>query len=59
MTKILTDPNRKHNDKISVYVNLKFDFGMVEDTVEKGENAGKQRFLLFPQCFQTFSFPAW
>ena len=23
----------------------------VENTVEKGENAGYQHFLLFPQCF--------
>ena len=25
---------------------------MVENIVEKGENAGYQHFLLFPQCFQ-------
>ena len=25
---------------------------MVENTVGKGENAGDQHFLLFPQCFQ-------
>ena len=24
---------------------------MVENTVEKGENAGYQHFLLFPHCF--------
>ena len=26
-------------------------FDRVENTVEKGENAGYQHFLLFPQCF--------
>ena len=26
-------------------------FGMVENIVEKGENAGYQHFRLFPQCF--------
>ena len=25
-----------------------------ENTVSKGENAGNQHFLLFPQCFQPF-----
>ena len=25
-----------------------------EDIVGKGENAGNQHFLLFPQCFQPF-----
>ena len=29
----------------------------VEKIVGKGENAGYQRFLLFPQCFQKASFP--
>ena len=29
---------------------------MVENTVGKGENAGYQHFLLFPQCFQKASF---
>ena len=27
----------------------------VENIVEKGENAGNQHFLLFPQCFQNVS----
>ena len=27
-------------------------FDRVENTVGKGENAGYQHFLLFPQCFQ-------
>ena len=27
---------------------------MVENNVGKGENAGYQLFLLFPQCFQKF-----
>ena len=29
----------------------------VEKIVGKGENAGYQHFLLFPQCFQKASFP--
>ena len=29
-----------------------FPFDMVENIVGKGENAGNQHFLLFPQCFQ-------
>ena len=27
-------------------------FDRIENTVEKGENAGHQHFLLFPECFQ-------
>ena len=40
------------DDKINVNQKLKFDMGRVENTVGKGENAGYQHFLLFPQCFQ-------
>ena len=32
-------------------------FDRVENNVGKGENAGYQYFLLFPQCFQKVSFP--
>ena len=32
-------------------------FDRVENIVGKGENAGYQHFLLFPQCFQKASFP--
>ena len=35
---------------------LKFVLGRVENIVGKGENAGYQHFLLFPQCFQKASF---
>ena len=31
-------------------------FDRVENIVGKGENAGYQHFLLFPQCFQKASF---
>ena len=31
---------------------FKFGLGSVENIVGKGENAGYQHFLLFPQCFQ-------
>ena len=34
----------------------KFFSYRVENIVEKGENAGFQHFLLFPQCFQKVSF---
>ena len=35
-------------------MNKKFNFvlGRVENIAGKGENAGYQYFLLFPQCFQ-------
>ena len=32
-------------------------YDRVENIVGKGENAGYQHFLLFPQCFQKASFP--
>ena len=32
-------------------------FDTVENIMGKGENAGDQHFLLFPQCFQKASFP--
>ena len=39
------------DDKIKVNEKLKFGLGSLEIVV-KGENAGYQHFLLFPQCFQ-------
>ena len=36
---------------------LKFTFGRIENVVGKGENAGYQHILLFPQCFQKLFFP--
>ena len=45
----------KNSDRSKIEINvaqkLKFVYGMVENIVEKGENAGYQHFLLFPQCF--------
>ena len=35
---------------------MKFVIGWVENIVGKGQNAGFQHFLLFPQCFQQASF---
>ena len=32
-------------------------FHRVENIVGKGENAGYQHFLLFPQCFEKAPFP--
>ena len=40
------------DDKLNLTENLKFVLGKVENIVGKGENAGYQHFLLFPQCFQ-------
>ena len=40
------------DDKLNLAKQLKFALGRVENIVEKGENAGFQHFLLFPQCFQ-------
>ena len=43
------------DDKINMTENLKFVLGRLENIVEKGENAGYQHFLLFPQCLQKVS----
>ena len=63
---VLTLPNDKivdwsklkafADDKINVNEELKFGLGRLEYIVGKGENAGYQHFLLFPQCFQKTSF---
>ena len=34
-------------------------FDRLENIVRKGENAGKQHFLFFPQCFQKASYLKW
>ena len=44
------------DNKSNVIQNLKFVLGRVENIVGKGENAGYQHFVLFPQCFQKLSF---
>ena len=36
---------------------MEMDYGIIENLVIKGENAGNQYFLLFPLCFQKASFP--
>ena len=40
------------NAKLNVAKMMISVFDRVENIVEKGENAGYQHFLLFPQCFQ-------
>ena len=40
------------DDRTRVAENLKFAFERVENIVGKGENAGYQHFILFPQCFE-------
>ena len=44
------------DDNINVTETIKFVLGWIENTAGKGENAGYQHFLLFPQCFQKASF---
>ena len=44
------------DDKINVIQKLKFVLRREENIMGKGENAGNQHFLLFPQCFQNASF---
>ena len=44
------------DDKINEGEKFKFVLERLENSVEKGENAGYQHFLLFPQCFQKASF---
>ena len=43
-------------DKINVTEKMIFIQGRMVNIVGKGENAGYQHFLLFPQCFQKLSF---
>ena len=43
--------------KLHAIQKMKFVMGWVENIVGKGENAGNQHFLLFPQCFQKGFFP--
>ena len=40
------------DNKINVTKKFKFGLERIENVVGKGENAGFQQFLLFPQCFQ-------
>ena len=43
------------DNKINATEIWKFVLGRAENIVGKGENAGYQHFLLFPQCFQKAS----
>ena len=40
------------DEKKKVGLKLKTVHGRLENIIGKGENAGNQHFLLFPQCFQ-------
>ena len=44
------------DNKLNVTEKLQFVLGRVENIAGKGENAGYQHFLLFPQCFQKCPF---
>ena len=48
--------HRFADDKINVTEKLKIVSRMVENIVEKGQTAGHQHFLLFPQCFRKAPF---
>ena len=56
--KVLDRPNLTDlaDDKINAGNVTNFVMVRVENIVGKGENAGYQHFLLFPQCFQEASF---
>ena len=43
------------DDKVNAIEKLKFVLERVKNIVGKGENAGNQHFLHFPQCFQQLS----
>ena len=45
------------DDRMIMTQKLEFVLGRVENIVGKGENAGYQHFLLFPQYFLKLSFP--
>ena len=47
------------NNEINLTQKLKFVLEWVENIVGKGENAGNQHFLLFPQCFQKTFISRW
>ena len=44
------------DDKLNIARMMISPFNSEENTVGKGENAGCQHFLLFPQCFPKPSF---
>ena len=44
------------DEKLDVTKPMIFIYDWVENIVRKEENAGFQHFLLFPRCFQNFSF---
>ena len=44
------------DDKLNITKMTISSFDRVENTLGKGENAGYQHFLLFPQCFPKPSF---
>ena len=47
------------DDKFNVAQMMISLFDSLENIVGKGENAGYQHFLLFPQCFQKLSVSGW
>ena len=43
------------DNKMNATLHLKFVLERIESNLGKGENAGYQHFLLFPQCFKEAS----
>ena len=59
VTRIVTNLSKFkafEDDNFNVAEMAKFVFDRVEKNAGKGENAGYQHFLLFPQCFPKASF---
>ena len=59
MTKKISDQSNLKDfadDKINVTYKMNLFMGRVENSVGKGENAGYQHFLLFPQISRNFAF---
>ena len=48
----LLDSSKFKEEKLKLAEKLKFVSGRVEKFLGKGQNAGYQHLLLFPQCFQ-------
>ena len=48
-------PKAFADDNLNVTQSVQCFFGNRQNIVRKGENAGNQHFLLFPQCFQKAS----
>ena len=53
--KIKAGPNSKHLQMTNVVKKIELVYERVKNSKGNGENADKQHFILFSQCFQKFS----